>query len=369
MLSWIIRMINCPKCNKPNSTTAFFCQYCATPIYQSPSYLSKHKGCIIGSFLFFIFIILPIFSIFLFVLIFIIGANNQSSKDNFISGHGSDKVAVINIDGVIMENEPSRGFGVVTEDVFSARRMRIILKEIEEDRNVKGLLLKVNSPGGSSVASEEILQELKDFKKKSGKPIVAYFSDLAASGAYYISMSADKIVANPSNITGSIGVIISYLNFQEIAEKYGVKNIVYKSGPYKDIISEFRKPTEEESVIMQSLISDSYDNFVKAVTEGRRLSETTVRNLADGRVYSAKQAIDKKLIDKIGHMEDAIDETKKLAGLTEATVIEFGKPNFFESLFSSANGKYNLSLLPGVDKYFSQKGGLQVLYLYSPSMY
>lgn len=290
----------------------------------------------------------------------------SESEETVISGFGEDKIALINIDGVIVEKESVGGLGAVAEEVTSARKIKKTLQQVARDPKVRILVIRVNSPGGSAVASEEIYKELSDFKKRTGMKIVVYFSDIAASGGYYVSMAGDKIVANPSSITGSIGVIISYLNFQDLAAKYGVEMIVYKSGPHKDIVSEFRKPTDEEKAIIQSVVSDSYDTFVKVVSQGRGLDENQVRQLADGRIYSAKQAVGLKLIDSMGTFEDAITQAKNMAGISQASVVEFGKLGFFESLLGNFSGKFNLSLVPNFGNYFSAQPGPRVLYLYSP---
>lgn len=359
--------MNCPKCSHINPKTAKFCSFCGSLlIFPKRSFLAKHKGTFIAVALVITFVILPIFAVYNFINSISSDIERSEKEDAVISGSGEDKIALINIDGIIVETEPQRSLGSVTEDVTTARGIKKILRKIDADENVKAVLLRVNSPGGSAVASEEIYRDLLDFKKKSGKKLVAYFSDTAASGAYYISMAADQIVANPSTITGSIGVIISYFNFKDIAEKYGVKNIVYKSGAHKDIISEFRDPTDEEKAIIQGIISDTYDNFVKAVSSGRALPESQVQTLADGRIYSAKQAVELKLVDQTGTLEDAIDATLALADLEKASVVEFGQPGFFDLFLGSIGGKFNFSLFPSLQNYFDVKPGIKVLYLYTP---
>lgn len=331
------------------------------------SFLKRHKGCLFASIgclsALFVFIFIPLALLGLIIA----GASNANSrKEAVISGSGEDKIAVLNIDGIILENEPARGFDTLTEELTSARRLKKILNEISQDQQVKALLLRINSPGGSAVASEDIYRELTTFKKRTRIPVVAYFSDLAASGGYYVAMGSDQIIANPSSITGSIGVIISYLNFGELASKYGVQNIVYKSGAYKDIVSEFREPSEEERKIMQTLVDDAYEVFIKAVSEGRKLSLAKTQELADGRIYSAKQAKEVGLVDGIGGFEDAIETAKKLANLKEALVVEYGQPTFLELFLGNLLGKFNISLFPQFISYFNTKPGIRLLYLYTP---
>lgn len=357
----------CPKCNSQNQEGAKFCRQCGYFLETKKSpFILRHKWWFISLFPFFIFFILPVY--FMSALLGSLGEElvKQESEEAVVSGFGEDKIALINIDGVIVEKEPTGGLGAVAEEITSARKIKKTLQQVADDPKVKILVVRVNSPGGSAVASEEIYKEFSDFKRRTGMKIVVYFSDIAASGGYYVSMAADKIVANPSSITGSIGVIISYFNFQDLAQKYGVEMITYKSGPYKDIVSEFRKPTEEEKAIIQSVVSDSFDNFVNAVAQGRKLPVDQVRQLADGRIYSAKQAVDLKLIDGLGTFEEAIDTAKDLAGISQASVVEFGRPDFFELLLGNFSGKFNLSLTPNLGNYFSSQPGPRVLYLYSP---
>jgi protease-4 len=294
---------------------------------------------------------------------------NQAKKGALISGSGEDVIALVNIDGIIVEKKPGGGLGSFSEDFTSARKVKNILSSLSSNDKVKAVILRVNSPGGSAVASEEIYREILKFKKVSGKKVVAYFSDIAASGGYYVAVASDKIVANPSNLTGSIGVIISYLNFEELASKYGVKNIVFKSGPHKDLLSEFRQPTEKEKSIIEGLIDDSYENFVKAVSQGRGLTEEEVKKAADGRIYSAKSAMEMNLIDEIGGLDQAIGEAQKLANLKEASVIEYGQSSFWESILENLSGRFNVSLFSPLDKYLDSRPGLRIFYLYSPSYF
>lgn len=355
-------MTDLPNDPKPEEKTCQ-CQCRTAP----KSFFSRNKGCLIG--LFVISFILFIFGIGFFGLVTIIAtfnSNLNSSQEAVISGYGTNKIAVINIDGVIVEQEPTRGISTFTEEYTSARRIKKILSEIAKDEAVKGVILRINSPGGSAVASEEIYRDLLDFKKQTNLKIVSYFSDIAASGGYYIAMASDQIVANPHTITGSIGVIISYLNFQDLADKYGVKNIVYKSGQYKDIVSEFRQPTEAEKQIMQSLINDAYEVFVNAVSQGRKIPQEKTKELADGRVFSAEQAKTQGLVDSLGSFEDTVTLLKKLTQLKEAKVVEFGQPTFLETLLGGLFGKLNLNLASQLNGIFGFKPGLRILYLYSP---
>jgi protease IV len=175
-------------------------------------------------------------------------------------------------------------------------------------------------------------------------------------------LGSDKIVANPSAITGSIGVILEYMNFGDLASKYGVKSVVIKSGEHKDIVSSFRDPTKEEADILQSVVDDAYDVFLTNVSENRKMDKDKAKNLADGRIYSAKQAKENGLIDETGGFEDAVNTAKNLAKISDAKVIEFGTEGFLSSLLGSMTHKFNLVELPRLER------GSKLMYLYNPGL-
>ncbi|MCL5072235.1 MAG: signal peptide peptidase SppA [Actinobacteria bacterium] len=334
---------------------------------NNPSFFNRHLGCIIASSSCLVFIGFLIFGFFGF-LIYIgsLGSKMDSSEQEVLSGTGTNKIAVVNVDGIIVEREPAGGLDSLSGTYASSRRINKTLKQISEDNDVKAVILKVNSPGGSAAASEEIYTQLVKLKKDTNKNIVAYFSDTAASGGYYISMGTDEIIANPQTITGSIGVIISYLNFSELATKYGISEVVYKSGEFKDIGNSFKKPTNEEDKIMQSLIDDAYDVFVNKVATGRKMSVADVKKIADGRVFSAKSAKEANLIDNIGDFDLAVLRAKKLAGITEAKVVEYGKPSFWELMKGAKFLNFNLEAFQSLNNYFDLKLSPKLLYLYTP---
>ncbi len=234
------------------------------------------------------------------------------------------------------------------------------------DKSIKSVILRINSPGGSAVASEEINKDLKKFKEDTKLPVTAYISDIAASGGYYIASQADTIVANPSSMTGSIGVIISYLGFSELAQKYGVESIVYKSGLYKDIGNALRKPTPEEDKIMQDLVNDAYDVFVTAVSEGRNMSQSEVKKIADGSIFSSKTAQELGLIDKIGTFDEAITIAKQKAQLDEASLIEYGQPTMWELLLGTVTKPLILNQFTSISSSLGFTKSPRLLYLYTP---
>jgi protease-4 len=231
-----------------------------------------------------------------------------------------------------------------TETLFSSSGYNhsSFLRMIEQAKNddtVKAIVLRVNSPGGGVVESAEIHDQLVRLKKETKKPIYVSMGSMAASGGYYISTAGDKIFASPETITGSLGVIMQSLNYEGLAKKYGVKLVTIKSGPYKDIMNPTREMTEEEKKILQQLIQNSYEGFVKVISEGRHLPESEVRKIADGRIYDGRQAKQLHLIDEFGYLDDTIAALKKDYHLANAQVVKYTSDFSFGSLFQMALGR------------------------------
>ncbi len=232
---------------------------------------------------------------------------------------GGPGVAVIKLDGAITDAmvAPKRGG---RETVYAQ------LRRAERDRNVKAVVLRVNSPGGSAAASHALYEQIGRLRE-AGKPVVVHFTDVAASGGYYVGAAGDRIVAQPATVTGSIGVLLVWYDLRGLQEKVGVQERVIKSGPYKDILSASRDLAPEERAILDKLIQDSLDQFVKAVSEGRGLPEAEVRRIADGRVFSGSEALRLRLVDEVGDEYRAIQLAGELAGFEgEFEVILYEQP-------------------------------------------
>jgi len=212
----------------------------------------------------------------------------------------SGQIQVVDIDGELVES----------------RSILDQLKRYEDSSSVKAILLNIDSPGGGVAVSQEIYAEIKRLREKKDKTVVAYLSSTGASGAYYIACAANKIVANPGTIVGSIGVIAEWVNYADLLEWVKLKSIVFKTGEFKDTGSGTRALTENEKKYFQGLIDDMYVQFVEAVASGRKLDLQEVRSLADGRVFTGRDAKSRKLIDEIGNFQDAVDLTAKLAGIS-----------------------------------------------------
>jgi protease-4 len=229
-----------------------------------------------------------------------------------------NKVAVISLSGPIQSESSGFFFG---GSVITPESVRTELERAKNDVSVKAIVLQINSPGGSVAASQEIVNLLEQVKK----PIVVSMSDMAASGGYYISAGADKIVALPGTLTGSIGVISEMPNLKGLFDKLGIDMQVFKAGEHKDMYAGFRELTPEEKVIMQDMTDQLYAQFVQVVAKGRGISEDEVRKLATGQLYTGTQAKELGLVDELGGLQTAIDSAASLAGISKPQV-EYYKP-------------------------------------------
>jgi protease IV len=219
-----------------------------------------------------------------------------------------DRIQVVDIEGELVDSRP------IIEQ----------LKRYEDNKSVRAILLNVDSPGGGVAVSQELYKEIKRLREEKGKIIVAYMASVGASGAYYLSCSATKIIANPGTVVGSIGVIAEWVNYGDLMEWAKLKDVIFKSGEFKDTGTPSRPLTDREKVYFQGLIDDMYVQFVEAVADGRKMDVEQVRSLADGRVYTGRDAQTKKLVDEIGNFQDAVDLAASLAGIT-------GKPNLLRA--------------------------------------
>ncbi len=253
----------------------------------------------------------------------------------------ANKVAVIYVEGIIMGG---RGQAGIFNDQGGTDNVIKQLHEARDDKDVKAIVLRINSPGGSAPASQELGEEIKKLRA-TGKIVVASMGDIAASGGYWIAAVSDKIYANPATLTGSIGVYIPYSNWEELYKKIGVQQEKIKSGPHKDILSPDRAMTAEERAMIQIMVDDLYQQFVEVVAEGRKMDEDQVRKLADGRVYTGHQAKELGLIDEYGNLYDAIDGAAALAGLgARPEIVEYDRSNPLSTLLSASN-KVNIEKL------------------------
>ena len=255
-------------------------------------------------------------------------------RETTIEGKGRDKVLLLDLAGVLAE-EPIFTLEARPQVPLLAR-VREELEKAEEDERVRAVVLRINSPGGTVTASDILYHEISRFKARRKVPVIASILDVGASGGYYVALAADRIVAHPTTATGSIGVLMLTVNSAGLLEKIGVSATYIKSGQYKDMGSPFRNLTPEERALFQELIDRLYGRFVTLVARERRLDETRVRSLADGRVYTAAEALSLGLVDRIGYLEDAITVAKESAGLTEARVVAYHRPRQYRATIYSA---------------------------------
>ncbi len=231
-----------------------------------------------------------------------------------------DRVALIRIEGVILDAQAT-----ISE-----------LKHYSENPLVKAIVLRIDSPGGGVVPSQEIHDAVKRVKNKSNKAVIASMGTVAASGGYYIAAATDRIIANPGSLTGSIGVIMEMANFEGLMKKVGVEGVVIKSGRFKDVGSPLRKMSDEERKLLQSVMDDVHQQFIQAVADGRSLETSDVEPLADGRIYTGRQAKEARLVDELGDLDDAIHIAADIAGMEgEPKVVEPRKRFSFRDIIES----------------------------------
>jgi protease-4 len=270
-----------------------------------------------------------------------LGARRGHYTEKVVEGDtdAEAKIALIDVEGILSSDQD--------DSIFSLRESQVValvekLKLAEADKEVKAVVLRIDSPGGDVTTSDILYNELVSFKNRKKIPVVAAFMGIAASGGYYLASGADVIVAHPTTITGSIGVISLHVSLVGLLDKIGVKVEALKSGANKDMGSPFRNMTDDDRKLFQALIDQFYARFVAVVAEGRkgRLTEAQVRTLADGRVYTAAQALEAKLVDGIGYLADAVGEAKKRAGLGKVKVVMYSRrPGRTDNEYSAASAQ------------------------------
>lgn len=271
-------------------------------------------------------------AIFLFFLL-VFGATLYLGKRY---SFGPDKVALIKIEGILVDSK----------DVIEQ------IEKFKENPTIKAYVVRINSPGGGVVAAQEIYEEIQKVRRLHGKPFIASMAAISASGGYYIASATDRIIANPGSITGSIGVIMQIPNISGLLKKVGIKSVVIKSGEHKDLASSTRELTDEEMRILQQVLDDVHDQFIEAVAKGRNIDKAKVLALADGRIFTGRQALKLGLVDELGNLQDAIDKAAKIGGIV-------GKPNVIEekkrrfSILDLLTGLLGINLFTPSSPYFS----------------
>lgn len=253
-----------------------------------------------------IWIILIVFLIFVFIIAGItfisftksLFTGFDSKYEYEVQGKGTEKIAVVDLD----------------YSIYFSETLTRQFKKYREDKSIKAIILRVNSPGGGTAASHEMYEEIRK-TRDSGKPVIVSVSSVAASGAYYASCGANLIVANPSSLVGSIGVIIQYVSMKDLADKLGIKDVTIKSGELKDTGNPLRDINEKDKEYLQDVVDDSYELFLEVVSRERKIHPDTLREIANGRIFTGRQGLKLRLIDTLGTFDDAVNIAAKYANI------------------------------------------------------
>ncbi len=277
-----------------------------------------------------------LFGIIIVLLIFksIFSGISTTEYEYEVIKSGKEKIAIVDLD-----------YTIITPDILVKQ-----IKKFREDKSIKAIVLRIDSPGGGSAATHEMYEEVKK-TRDSGKPIVVSVGTVAASGGYYVACGANKIVANPSSLVGSIGVIIQYITIRDLAEKLGIKDVTITSGDLKDTGNPFRDVNERDKKYLQDIINDSYELFLEIVAKERNINIDTLKNVATGRVYTGRQALKIGLIDTLGTLDDAIKIAAELSNIKgEPTIIKEKKKTYFLDLLLEKISQIGLSELNNLIK-------------------
>ena len=293
----------------------------------------------------------------------------QPLQEQVIEGKGTAKILLMDITGVISEQDKEKMLtGNVTPSMVAI--VRETLQKAVQDPNIAGVIIRIDSPGGTTTASDIIHHEIVRFRAQKKVPVYSCMTGLGASGAYYIAAATDNITAHPMSITGSIAVIMFTVNVEGLMNKIGVRELTFKSGDKKDILSPFRPATPEEKHLVQNIINQMHKRFVDTIMArpGNTLNRKEIEALADGRVYTAEQALAVKLIDRIGYLDDVITEMKKTIGVADARIVTYYQEGDYKgTIYSSSMAQSSrlTRMLTGGNG-IDWLGGTQFMYLWKP---
>ncbi|WP_216828947.1 signal peptide peptidase SppA [Alkalihalobacterium elongatum] len=295
----------------------------------------------------------------------ITGVDRKWVERTIREGDRKEKIVVLDVNGVIQDQDDSSL--LFQTPGYRHRTFLQMLEYAGKDPDVEGIIIRVNSPGGGVVESAEVYDKIRSIQEEYFKKVYVSMGSMAASGGYYIAAPADKIFANNSTITGSLGVIMQSFNVAELAEQIGIKEQTIKSGEYKDIMSPTRDMTDDEREILQSIIDDAYNEFVNVIVEGRGLTETEVRNIADGRIYSGAQAKELDLVDEIGSYEETVDALIEDLGFGNLQVIRYETSVGFNDLLQLSAERLSTDQgdLLGLQQLLRQTNSPTLMYLYT----
>ncbi len=284
----------------------------------------------------------------------VVGANlnpfpggTKDLEEYRVSGSGRARIVMLDITGEITSEASGSAFGLTVKE-STVSRMEAALQMAAEDDRVAALILRLNSPGGTVTASDILYEQIRRFKQKAAVPVIAEVVDVAASGAYYVALAADEIVAHPTSIVGSIGVILQSVSLSGLMQKIGITNQSIKTGEMKDIGSPLSEMSDAQRAVLQGVVDDMYDRFLQLVHENRPgLTKEADQQLRDGRIFSAQQALAGGLVDRIEYLDETIERTKRTAGIDEATVVVYRQPSeHVRGIYSQAgSGSVQMNLL------------------------
>lgn len=294
---------------------------------------------------------------------------NKGTKETFeamlhseeITLPDKDFVGVVKVEGTIIDNSDSSNIFQNQKSYNHKETLKYIDSMVNSNNN-KGIILYVDSPGGGVYESDELYLKLKEYKEKTGRPVLAYMASQACSGGYYISMAADKVYANRNTWTGSIGVIVSLTNVKDLYDKLGIKEIDITSGANKAMGSPGMEMTEEHRKILQSLVDEAYEQFASIVAEGRNMDIEKVKPIADGRIYSAKQALDLGLVDNVDTYENMKQSMLDTVGQDVEIFTPDSKLDVFSSLFAKAESLKPKSDAQVISEYLEKEGNGGLMY-------
>lgn len=279
-----------------------------------------------------------------------------------------NRIAVIDISGFISSEDPGPIFGRYTTTVADVRER---LKRAGADWRVRAVVLRINSPGGEVTAADIMREQIVSFRQSTGKPVVASLMSVAASGGYYVATGADRVLASPTTTTGSVGVIMEYYNVEGLLEKIGVEPVTVRSGDKKGMGSSVKPLAEEEREIFQGIATAYFNRFVKAIEEGRpRIREEDLSLIKDGRVLTAAQALNLRMVDRVGYLDDALKEAMLASGITSADVVMYRRGhmanlNMYAQAQNAAPADWADIVKEGVEM-LSRRQGASFLYLWKP---
>lgn len=292
-------------------------------------------------------------------------SRTQPLVETRIGGEGADKILVMEISGAITQEDQ-------VQNLQGKRKINPVAQTKEKlgmalaDPDIRAIILLINSPGGEVTASDILYHELMTFKQRKGIPIVTSITSVGASGAYYVAMASNKVVAHPTSIVGSIGVIINSMNVTRLMEKIGVEDVTYKSGKYKDMGSPLKPVSEEETEIFESIVNHFHNQFVDVVAKGRNMERREVEKLATGRIFNAADARQKGLVDEIGYIDTAIETAKREARLTAASIIMYHRQDVYRENIYNRNASMSSNFLGFEFSDLVSKQNPDFLYLWKP---